>query len=382
MPAVANLDATVTDDGKPNPPGVVTQTWTKTSGPGTVIFADAYRCRYDSKFFTVRNLCIASDGQTTAQLQSFDELTVTVNAAAAQNEPPKVNAGPNLWVTMGRAVTLNATVTPTGSTKAWSKVSGPGNVTFGSPSAEDTTVTFSAAGTYVLRLTGTYNGLSVTDDITVVAQTGTLYYVATNGKDTNPGTLASPWKTIQYAINHANVVPGTTVFVRGGTYNQQITINKSGSEAGGYIILRNYAAEVPIIDGTGTNQVGIPALITISNQHHILVCGFEMRNLTTTGRNDTPAGVYVWDASHNIAICGNNIHNIVNAQLGGNAHGIAFLRQNEHRHDQYPRRRQHHQQLQARNKRVIGAQQQHRRLYGQRQYRPRQRQHRYRFHWF
>ena len=245
-------------------------------------------------------------------------------STAWANNTPVVNAGPNLWVTMGQDVTLNATVTPTGATKAWSKVSGPGNVTFGSPSAEDTTVSFSAVGTYVLRLTGTYSGLTVTDDITVVAQTGTFYYVATNGNNGNLGTFGSPWKTIQYAINHANVVPGTTVFVRGGSYNEQVTINKSGSDAGGYIILRNYAAEVPIIDGTGTNPIGIPALITISNQHHILVCGFEMRNLTAQGRNDTPAGIYVWDASYNIALCGNNIHNIENGALGGNAHGIAF----------------------------------------------------------
>ena len=37
----ANLDGTVTDDGRPNPPGALTTTWTKESGPGTVTFGDA-----------------------------------------------------------------------------------------------------------------------------------------------------------------------------------------------------------------------------------------------------------------------------------------------------------------------------------------------------
>jgi hypothetical protein len=36
---------------------------------------------------------------------------------------------------------------------AWTKVSGPGNVTFTSPSSASTGATFSTAGTYVLRLT-------------------------------------------------------------------------------------------------------------------------------------------------------------------------------------------------------------------------------------
>ena len=37
----AILDGTVTDDGLPNPPGMVTTSWTKQSGPGNVIFGNA-----------------------------------------------------------------------------------------------------------------------------------------------------------------------------------------------------------------------------------------------------------------------------------------------------------------------------------------------------
>lgn len=41
FPAGINLAGSITDDGLPNPPGVVTTLWSKLSGPGEVIFGDA-----------------------------------------------------------------------------------------------------------------------------------------------------------------------------------------------------------------------------------------------------------------------------------------------------------------------------------------------------
>ncbi len=41
FPVSATLDGTVADDGRPTPPGTVTTTWTKVSGPGTATFANA-----------------------------------------------------------------------------------------------------------------------------------------------------------------------------------------------------------------------------------------------------------------------------------------------------------------------------------------------------
>lgn len=42
------------------------------------------------------------------------------------------------------------------------------------------------------------------------------YYVAPNGKDTNSGTIDHPYATVQRA--QESVVPGDTVYIRGGTY--------------------------------------------------------------------------------------------------------------------------------------------------------------------
>ncbi|MCA0144865.1 hypothetical protein [Blastococcus sp. LR1] len=92
--------------------------------------------------------------------------TGTANAA------PTVSAGPDSSVVRPGAATLSGSVTddgkPSGSTtSAWSRHSGPGTVAFGDARSASTTATFSAAGTYVLRLTGSDGALSATNDVTV-----------------------------------------------------------------------------------------------------------------------------------------------------------------------------------------------------------------------
>ena len=44
----------------------------------------------------------------------------------------------------------------------------------------------------------------------------TVYYVATTGSDSNPGTLTEPLASLQKA--QEKVVAGDTVYIRGGTY--------------------------------------------------------------------------------------------------------------------------------------------------------------------
>lgn len=41
-------------------------------------------------------------------------------------------------------------------------------------------------------------------------------YVATSGRDADPGTKTAPWATLQHAVDH--VAPGDTILVRAGTY--------------------------------------------------------------------------------------------------------------------------------------------------------------------
>ena len=52
-------------------------------------------------------------------------------------------------------------------TTRWSQRSGPGTVTFGNTNAEDTIAMFSAAGTYVLRLTANDGQRDSFDEVTI-----------------------------------------------------------------------------------------------------------------------------------------------------------------------------------------------------------------------
>jgi uncharacterized protein YjiK len=92
LPANATLDGTVSDDGLPNPPGAVTTTWSKTSGPGTVTFGNASAVDTTASF-SVDGVYVlrltADDGDATP----FDELTVTVNPATTQSLDIRVSVG-------------------------------------------------------------------------------------------------------------------------------------------------------------------------------------------------------------------------------------------------------------------------------------------------
>jgi hypothetical protein len=92
----------------------------------------------------------------------------------ARNQVPSVDAGPNQGVTLTSLANLHGTVVddgmpkpPASLTTIWSKVSGPGTVTFGNAAQVDTTATFSQPGAYVLRLTANDTVLQAFDDVTV-----------------------------------------------------------------------------------------------------------------------------------------------------------------------------------------------------------------------
>jgi hypothetical protein len=78
LPATANLDGMVTDDGFPKPPGFVTTTWIKVSGPGSVSFGNPAVIDTTASFSTAGAYVlrlISTDGT----LSSSDDVAVTVN---------------------------------------------------------------------------------------------------------------------------------------------------------------------------------------------------------------------------------------------------------------------------------------------------------------
>ena len=112
------------------------------------------------------------------------------------NAAPVANAGPDGDTAAGVAFTLAGTATDDGTPAAlalqWTKISGPGGVTFGSDTAAATTATFATAGTYVLRLTADDSAVRVFDEVTVTA--------------TSPGQTFAAWLAGYPALTGANAL--------------------------------------------------------------------------------------------------------------------------------------------------------------------------------
>ncbi len=83
------------------------------------------------------------------------------------------------------------------------------------------------------------------------------YYISPSGNDANPGTIASPWKTLQRARDavrtvNANMTGDIYVYLRGGTYPVSSTIEFGAGDSGtnGYrVIYAAYPSEAPVLDG-------------------------------------------------------------------------------------------------------------------------------------
>jgi RHS repeat-associated protein len=192
MPALAELRGTVSDDAMPRG-STVTPTWSVVSGPGAVVFADPHAAATTAAF--------SAPGTYTLRLSASDtEFTVSddVIITVLKNDPPVVNAGADREIVLPDAITLSGTASddgyPTGSTLevSWSQISGPAPIIFNDAFAATTPASFSAPGTYVLRLTASDSQLSASDEVTINVKpqpfTSRTY---TFDADFNEGSLVS-----------------------------------------------------------------------------------------------------------------------------------------------------------------------------------------------
>lgn len=166
----ADLAGSATDDGLPSPPAALTYLWTKISGPGTVTFDDDTDPTTHADFSAVGVYVLQLEASDSS-LSDTDTVTITVDSA---NTAPVANAGPDQTVniadgadTAGSATDDGLPDPPAALTYAWTKVSGPGSVTFLNAADPTTHVTFGDIGVYVLRLTVSDSVLSDTDDVTI-----------------------------------------------------------------------------------------------------------------------------------------------------------------------------------------------------------------------
>ncbi|HEY7412402.1 MAG TPA: FG-GAP-like repeat-containing protein, partial [Vicinamibacteria bacterium] len=160
------LDATVTDDGLPV--GTLGFAWGKVSGPGDVAFGTA-TAEDTTATFSVPGAYVLRLTASDADLTHADDVAVVVYP---ENQPPSVDAGPDR-VAGTASITVSGSVVddglPAGGALgiAWSVVEAPGAVTFGSPAAAATLVTFGAEGRHLLRLTASDGRETRSDDVVV-----------------------------------------------------------------------------------------------------------------------------------------------------------------------------------------------------------------------
>ena len=160
-PAVT-LNAFATDDGLPNPPGVLTTTWSQLSGPAAVTVA------YPGAFSTTASVP-AVTGTYVMQFSAYDGAVTTstnVTFVVTNNLAPSISAGadPNTmnWNGSGVSTTLRGSITDDGHPLSpgilggsWTQISGPATATLSTPATSglnnrsieaDSAVTFPAQG--------------------------------------------------------------------------------------------------------------------------------------------------------------------------------------------------------------------------------------------
>lgn len=267
--ATVGLNGIASDDGLPNPPGVLTFNWSQVSGACGVIFDNANAPNTSATFPAVGVYDLkmtVHDGEQT----DSDEIRITVSGSSGANIAPSVNAGADQAITLPSPASLNASVTddglPSGNlTYAWAKAEGPGQVTFGNAASLSTTAAFSEAGAYQLRLTASDGELSSSDVVVITVADATPVNeqpavnagadqlisfsancgnpatpppcavldgtVSDDGLPAPPGALSAAWSKISGpgAVTFADQTsPDTTVnFSTAGTYVLRLTANDS-----------------------------------------------------------------------------------------------------------------------------------------------------------
>ena len=159
-------------------------------------------------------------------------------------------------------------------------------------------------------------------------QRNSSFYVSTTGDDSNPGTLTAPCRTVQHAADMVRA--GGTVNVRGGIYEELLSINASGNSSDGFITFRSYPGETAILDATRFTPKDRSGIVTIHSQSYVRVEGFEIRNFRTAEHRLAPLGIDVRGSGSHIELLKNNVHHIEQTfpgrdhpGSGGNGFGIA-----------------------------------------------------------
>jgi Protein of unknown function (DUF1565) len=138
----------------------------------------------------------------------------------------------------------------------------------------------------------------------------TSYFVAPSGSDTAPGSVTSPWRTLQHAANVAGA--GATVHVQPGTYTQnQLTFNNSGTSSARIRFISDQKWGAMIRSTSSYTVLRV-------NGSYVDIMGFDL-----AGDANSCLGIGDWGSNNRII--GNHVHNIPAASAVCGSNGGAGI---------------------------------------------------------
>ena len=128
--------------------------------------------------------------------------------------------------------------------------------------------------------------------LTVGVASATDYYVATTGNDTTgDGSIGSPWRTIQHAVNTSSA--GDTIIVRDGTYTENVMVENKQN----ITIQSENGSENCIVTANETDKpVFYLRRPFFGELTGVNISGFTIQNATAQDNNN--AGILLWAAEH------------------------------------------------------------------------------------
>ena len=116
------------------------------------------------------------------------------------------------------------------------------------------------------------------------AVNATEYYVATNGNDSNPGTITQPWLTWQKGFN--TISAGDVLYIRGGNYTGMygtghgVKISGRDGSSSAKITVMAYPGEIPVLDCASlAASAGVNFGILLSSCDHWIIKGLTLKNV-------------------------------------------------------------------------------------------------------
>jgi len=118
--------------------------------------------------------------------------------------------------------------------------------------------------------------------------------VSTSGSDSNDGSVTSPWRTVQKALD--TLIAGQVAYVRAGTYSQNLVMARAGSPLAP-ITIRNYPRESVILRA-GTGQTDNYPLQVETGAAYVRFQGLVFEGAT----GPSSANVYASGRAHDIEL--------------------------------------------------------------------------------